>query len=265
MLLIIVLFLALDRIEARLITKSVRYQDNNGTALEGYLAYDDQKALPGRAAGVLVVPEWWGVNAYVKSRADQLAELGYVAFVADMYGDGKSTEDPKKAEEWSGPFEGKGLMPQRAQAGLDQLLKSDLVDKSKVAAIGFCFGGSAVQTLAYAGAPLAGVVSFHGEPVLAPISVAGKVKAKFLLLNGAVDKMVSASNRAELEKSLEAAKIDYQSIDYANALHAFSNPHADELAKGPGMAGMIGYNEPAARRSWKQMLSFFEEIFRSPQ
>lgn len=250
----------LQQMDAKLITKPVAYE-HNGTKLEGYLAYDDEKTASGKSAGVLVVPEWWGVNAYVKSRADQLAQLGYIAFVADMYGKGKSTENPKQAEEWSTPFYGKPLMPERAQAGLDELLKLELVDKTKVAAIGFCFGGSAVQTLAYSGAPLAGIVSFHGGPVPAPASAAGKVKAKFLLMNGAIDKMVTPEDRTELEKSLEAARVDYQSIDYAHALHAFTNPNADRVAKAGGMEGKIGYNETAARRSWQQMQIFFDEIF----
>lgn len=254
------MFLSLNRIEARLITKQVVYEDK-GTRLEGYLAYDDEKTAPGKSAGVLVVPEWWGVNAYIKSRADQLAQLGYVAFVADMYGQGMATEDPKQAEEWAAPFHGKPIMAERARAGLDQLLRVDLVDKSKVAAIGFCFGGSAVQALAYTGAPLAGIASFHGGSVPAPASAAGKVKAKFLLMNGAIDKMVTLSDRLELEKSLEVAGVDYQSIDYAHALHAFTNPNADRIAKEKGMEGMIGYNETAARRSWQQMQIFFDEIF----
>ncbi len=249
-----------SHVEAKLISQSVAYE-HNGTQLEGYLAYDDAQTAPGKSPGVLVVPEWWGVNAYVKSRADQLAQLGYVAFVADMYGKGKVTEEPKQAEEWASAFYGKPLMAERARAGLDQLLKSDRVDATKVAAIGFCFGGSAVQVLAYSGAPLAGIASFHGGPVAAPESAAGKVKAKFLLMNGAVDKMVTPEDRMDLEKSLEKAGIDYQSIDYAHALHAFTNPAADRVAKEHGMVGQIGYNEPAARRSWQQMQIFFDEIF----
>ncbi|MBA3963195.1 MAG: dienelactone hydrolase family protein [Chthoniobacterales bacterium] len=253
-------FLFIDRMEAKLITKSVAYEDR-GTKLQGYVAYDDEKTATGKVPGILVVPEWWGVNAYVKNRADQLAQLGYVAFVADMYGDGKSTEDPKQAGEWAGPFEGKPRMAERAQAGLDQLQKILSVDQTKLAAIGFCFGGSTVQALAYTGAPLAGIASFHGGPVPAPASAAGKVKAKFLLMNGAIDKMVPPEKRNELEKSLEAAGIDYQSIDYAGALHAFTNPNADRVAREHGMTGMIAYNEPAARRSWAQMQTFFQEIF----
>lgn len=250
----------LPSMEAKLMTKSVAYE-HQGTQLEGYLAYDDAKATAGQTPGVLVIPEWWGLNAYVKGRADQLAQLGYVAFVADMYGKGKITEDPKQAEEWASQFYGKSLMPERARAGLDQLLQNDRVDRSKVAAIGFCFGGSAAQTLAYSGAPLAGIVSFHGGPVPASESAQGKVKAKFLLLNGAVDAMVSPQDRAALEQSLEKIGVDYQSIDYAHAIHAFTNPDADRIAKAHGMVGKIGYNEPAARRSWQQMQIFFDEIF----
>ncbi len=248
---------------AKLITKAVPYE-HHGAQLEGYLAYDDDKTAPGNSAGILVVPEWWGLNSYVKGRADQLAQLGYVAFVADMYGKGVVTDNPKKAEELVAPFEGKPLTAERAQAGLDQLMKVDRVDKNKLAAIGFCFGGSAIEALAYTGAPLKGIVAFHGGPVPAPESAKGKVRAKFLLLNGAVDKMVTPEARAELEKSLEAAGVDYQSIDYAHALHAFTNPGADKIAKEKGMTGLIAYNEPAARRAWQQMQTFFAEIFGDP-
>ncbi len=245
---------------AKLVTKAVPYE-HGGVKLEGYLAYDDEKTSPGKSVGILVVPEWWGLNGYAKGRTEELAQLGYVAFAADMYGKGVVTEDPKQAGELAAPFEGTPLMAERAQAGLDQLMKIDLVDKSKLAAIGFCFGGSAVQALAYTGAPLKGIVSFHGGPVNAPESAKGKVQAKFLLLNGAIDKMVPPDARAALEQSLETAQVDYQSIDYAHALHAFTNPGADKIAQEKGMAGMIAYNEPAARRSWQQMQIFFDEIF----
>lgn len=245
---------------AKVVTKPVVYE-HAGTKLEGYLAYDDVKAAKGKLPGVLVIPEWWGLNAYVKGRAEQLAAMGTVAFAVDMYGQGVVTEDPKRAGELAGLFYGKPLMAERANAGLEQLLKSGLVDSKRVAAIGFCFGGSTAQALAYSGAPLAGIVSFHGGPVNAPASSAGTVKAKFLLLNGAIDPTVKPEARAAFQKSLEDAKIDYQSVDYAGAVHAFTNPDADRLAAAGGMKGMIGYNEPAARRSWKAMQVFFEEIF----
>jgi dienelactone hydrolase len=252
--------LAAHAASAKVVTKAVTYE-HAGVKLEGFLAYDDARAAKGKLPGVLVLPEWWGLTAYPKSRAEQLAAMGYAAFAADMYGAGVVTEDPKKAGELAGPFYGNPLMAERARAGLDQLLKSGLVDPAKVAAIGFCFGGSAAQALAYSGAPLAGIVSFHGGPVNAPAEVAGKVKAKFLLLNGAADPMVKPEAKATLEKSLEDAKIDYQSVDYAHALHAFTNVDADRLAKAGGLSGAVGYDEAAARRSWKAMQVFFDEIF----
>jgi dienelactone hydrolase len=245
---------------AKVVTKPVAYE-HAGVKLEGLLAYDDAKAAKGKLPGVLVLPEWWGLTAYPKARAEQLAAMGYVAFAADMYGAGVVTDDAKKAGELAGGFYGKPLMAERARAGLDALLKTGLVDPGKVAAIGFCFGGSAAQTLAYAGAPLAGIVSFHGGPVNAPAEAAGKVKAKFLFLNGAADPMVKPEAKAALEKSLEDAKIDYVSVDYAAALHAFSNPGATDVAKKNGLTAAIGYDEPAARRSWKAMQVFFDEIF----
>lgn len=253
-------FLVAGTASAKVVTKPIVYE-HAGVKLEGLLAYDDAKAAKGKVPGVLVLPEWWGLTAHPKGRAEQLAAMGYVAFAADMYGAGVTTEDPKRAGELSGAFYGKPLMAERARAGLEQLLKSGLVDPARVAAIGFCFGGTAAQALAYTGAPLAGIVSFHGGPLNAPAEALGRVKAKFLLLNGAADPMVKPEAKAALEKSLEEAKIDYQSVDYAHALHAFTNPDADRLAKAGGLTGAIGYDEPAARRSWKAMQVFFDEIF----
>lgn len=251
--------MTVPHLEAKLVTKAVAYE-HNGVQLEGYLAYDDEKS--GKVPGILLIHEWWGLNDYAKSRANQLAELGYVAFAADMYGKNVATEDAKKAGELASPFYGKALMAERAQAGLDQLMKVENVDTAKLAAIGFCFGGATVESLAYTGAPLRGIVSFHGGPVPPPADGAGKVKAKFLLLNGAVDPMLTAKDRAEFEEALEAAKIDYQSIDYAGALHAFTNPDADKMAAKNNLIGKIGYHETAARRSWQQMQVFFNEIFK---
>jgi dienelactone hydrolase len=227
----------------------------------GYLAFDD--SFEGKRPGVLVLPEWWGLNDYVKGRADQLAQMGYVAFAADMYGDGFVTDEPKVAAEHAGKLRGSTLLADRAKAALDQLAAVAQVDKSRLAAIGFCFGGSAAQVLAYSGAPVIGIVSFHGGPVNAPPAALG-MKTKFLLLNGAIDPTVKPEAKAAFEESLNNAKIDYQSIDYAGALHAFTNPDADGIAARKGMTGQIGYNEVAANRSWKQMQVFFDELFGTP-
>lgn len=250
-------FMVMLTARAALVTKPVAYEQG-GVKLEGYLAYDDQTTA--LRPGVLVVPEWWGLNDYAKGRARQLAQLGYVAFAVDMYGAGVVTTDPKKANELAGQFYGKPLMAERAQAALDQLLKTGLVDDKKVAAIGFCFGGAVCQVLAYSGAPLVGIVSFHGSLVPATPEAAAKNHARFLICHGALDPFSKPEDIAAFKKSLDDGKFDYQFVSYSGAIHAFTNPEADSLAATTGLKG-IGYNEPAARRSWQLMKQFFDEIF----
>ncbi|HXR26860.1 MAG TPA: dienelactone hydrolase family protein, partial [Candidatus Baltobacteraceae bacterium] len=206
--------------------------------------------------------EWWGLNDYVKGRAVMLAKLGYVAFAVDMYGKGVLATDPKTAGELAGQFRGKPLMAERAQAGLDQLLATGLVDPARVAAIGYCFGGSTVQALAYSGAPLAGVVSFHGGLIPAGADAVARNRAKILICHGAIDPSVNPEQLTAYLKSLNDAKFDYRFVQYAGALHGFTNPGADALAEAnPGMKGFIGYSPSADRRSWEDMKAFFDEIF----
>ena len=250
---------AAGALTAKVITKPVAYEQA-GVKLEGYLAYDDAKLPAGqKAPGVLVVPEWWGLTDYAKGRAEQLAQLGYVAFAVDMYGAGVTTTDPKKAGELAGQFYGKPLMAERAQAGLDQLLGTGLVDAGRVAAIGYCFGGSTVQALAYSGAPLAGIVSFHGGLIPVPADAAAKTKARILVCHGAVDPFVSKDQVDAFTKAMNDGKFDYQFVSYAGAVHAFTNPGADELAKATGLP--IAYNAAADHRSWAHMKVFFKELF----
>jgi len=244
-----------------IVAKPVAYEQD-GVKLTGYLAYDD--ASSAKRPGVLVVPEWWGVNDYAKSRAKQLAGMGYVAFVADMYGEGKNTGDAKLAGAWSKELYGKPLFASRTRAGLDVLLKSPDVDTSKVAGIGFCFGGSACQALAYDGSPLVAIVSFHGGLLPVPAGVGERMKTKFLMLNGASDPMVKPADIAAFETAATREKIDFQFVNYAGALHAFSNPDATVLAEKNGMTAAIGYQEAASRRSWVAMKSFFDEVFAAP-
>lgn len=245
-------------VHAKLVTKTVNYEQN-GTKLTGYLAYDDGVTGKGKVPGVVVFPEWWGLNGYIKGRAEQLAKMGYIAFAADMYGNGESTTEPAKAKELAGQFYGKPLMAERGQAALDQLLKTDLVDENKVAAIGFCFGGSTSLALAYTGAPLTGVVTFHGGLIPAPADAAGKVKGKFLILHGALDPLVNKEAVDSFLKSMNDGKFDFQFVEYSGAVHGFTNPDADK-AHAAGLDG-LGYNAEAAARSWNQMKVFFSEIF----
>lgn len=244
--------------QAAVVAKSVEYTQN-GTKLQGYLAYDEAASADQKRPGVLVIHEWWGLNDYVKGRARQLAEMGYVAFAPDMYGSGQVTADPKKAGELAGQLYGKPLMAERAQAGLDQLLKTGWVDETKVASIGFCFGGAASLALAYSGAPLAAVATFHGGLIPVPVGGGQKIKAKFLIMHGGLDTLVPPSAVQSFLLSANDEKLDYQFIVYSGAVHAFSNPDADK-AHAAGLKG-VGYNAEAAKHSWDQMKSFFVEVF----
>src|SRR5580658_2788979 len=255
------LALAAGPVRASVVTKDVDYEQG-GVKLRGFLAYDDAKVKDGKLPGVLVVHEWWGLNDYVRNRAVQLANLGYVAFALDMYGTGVLAKDPQEAGQLAGQFKGKSLMADRAQAGLDQLLATGLVDPAKVAAIGYCFGGSTVQALAYSGAPLAGIVSFHGGLIPASPEAAAKNKAKILICHGALDPSMKQSQIDDYLKSLNDGKVDYQFVQYAGAYHAFTNPDADKIAEAnPGMKGFVAYSPTADHRSWADMRVFFKEIF----
>lgn len=247
-----VLCLCAGLARAELVTRDVDYRVGD-TTLRGYLAYDD--ASDETRPGVLVVPEWWGMNDYVRMRAEQLADMGYVALVADMYGDGRGTADPKQAAAWAKATQGE-TMRARVNAGLATLSSQPLVDREQLAAIGFCFGGSAVLELAYSGAAVNGVVSFHGGLPAPGANDLSRIKTRFLVLHGADDPNVKPETIQAFMKGMRAAKADWQMVYYGNAVHAFSNPDADQYRL-PGIA----YNEQAAEQAWSQMQSFFADIF----
>jgi dienelactone hydrolase len=239
---------------AKIVTENVPYQHGD-VALEGYLAYDD--AVKDKRPGVLVVHEWWGLNDFAKQKAREVAELGYVAFAVDMYGKGVVTEDPEQAGKLAGQFRGNNqLWRERAKAAYDVLAKNPRVDASKIAAIGFCFGGSTVIQLAASGADLAGIVSFHGGLMPLTEDDVKRIKAKMLILHGAADAHVPDEAVKAFEDSLRKGNVDWQLIVYSGAKHAFMNPDADKL----GMEG-IGYQKQAAERAWREMREFFREIF----
>lgn len=241
---------------AELVTQAVPYQDGR-VALEGYLAYDDQ--LPTPRPGVLVVPEWWGLNDFARQKARALAELGYVAFAVDLYGKGVVTDDPNEARRLAEQLRShEPTWRARAKAGYDALAANARVDCQRIAAIGFCLGGSTVLKMA-ADLPLAGVVSFHGG--LSPLDPrdAAAVTAKILILHGAADTLVSPEALRRFEESLVKCGVDWQFITYGGAKHSFTNPAADKL----GMDG-VGYDASAARRSWQHMQTFLTEAFGPP-
>jgi len=223
--------------------------------LEGYLAYDDSAA--GKRPGVLVCHEWWGYNEYARKRAEQLAELGYVAFALDMYGEGVQAKDAQEAADKAAVFKkDRSLMRARAMAGLDVLRRHPKVDADNLAAIGYCFGGTTALELARAGADLKGVVSFHGGLDTPDPADAKHIRGKILVLTGADDPVVPPQQVAAFESEMKEAKIDCNVISYPGAVHGFTNPASgDDPKKG------VAYNKEADEKSWAEMKAFFEKIF----
>jgi len=244
---------------AKINTRAVVYE-HDGVKLEGWLAYDESGAA--KQPGAIVIHEWWGRDDFAKQKAEKMARLGYVAFAIDMYGQGVTTEDPKRAGELAGQFYGKPLMAARARAGLEALLATGLVDAKRVAAVGYCFGGSTAMALAYSGAPLAGIVSLHGGPVAAPADAKGRITTRFLICHGAVDPFVSKESLDNFLRSLDDTGIDYQFVSYAGAKHAFTNPQSDARRVALGLDG-IAYQAEASHRSWGHMKQFLAEIFQN--
>ena len=235
-------------------TADLEYKDGN-LACNGFLAYDE--TADGPRPAVLLVHEAFGLGDHVKERAKMVAGLGYVALAADMFGNRLIPDNFDHAiqiimELLKDP----PTLVARASAGLKALAALPQVDASKIGAIGFCFGGSTVLALARQGKDLAAVVSFHGGLGMLPPAVAGGVKAKVLVCTGADDPMIPAKDVVAFEESMREAGADWQVISYGNAVHSFTNPHADG-----SLSPAINYDAVADRRSWTAMRSFFEEAF----
>ena len=240
---------------ADLHTQTVSYRQG-GEELKGYLAYD--RAIAGPRPAILVVHEWWGLNDYIKRRVNQLADLGYIAFAADIYGNGFVTRDPQEAGKIAGRFrDDHQLLRNRAIAGLQVLTGQPLADKKRVAAIGYCFGGTTVLELARSGAPVLGVVSFHGVLDTPNPADAKNIKGKVLALCGADDPFVPPPQVSAFQEEMRKAKVDWQMITYGGAVHAFTNPDA-----GSDPSQGVAYNEKADKRSWEHMKVFFAELFK---
>ncbi|MFW6060765.1 MAG: dienelactone hydrolase family protein [Phycisphaeraceae bacterium] len=240
-------------LSAEVDTREVDYQHDD-EALRGYLARDT--ARDDYRGAVLVVHEWWGLNGYTKQRTRQLAELGYIAFALDMYGQDKVTDDPGQAGQWAGAlYQDRSRLRARAQAGLDAFRDAAELGDTPVAAIGYCFGGTTVTELAWSGADLAGVVSFHGNPKPAMEEDTERIEASVLICHGAADGNVPQDELNAYTDSLDEADADWMLIVYAAAKHSFTNP-----ASAARESENIGYNETADRRSWEHMKLFFEEV-----
>lgn len=239
---------------AEIITQTIEYRQGD-TVLEGYLAYNTSG--PARKPGVLIVHDWMGLGSYAKNRADQLARLGYVAFAADVYGKGVRPSNPKDAAATAAIYKNnRALLRERIKAALDELRRQQMVDTGKIAAIGYCFGGTTVLELARSGADVRGVVSFHGGLDTPSPQDAKNIRSKVLVLHGADDPYVPAEQVKAFEDEMRGGNVDWQLVKYSKAVHSFTNPDAGiDNSKG------AAFNAEADYRSWEAMKSFFKEIF----
>ena len=237
-------------------TRVHEYQSGDKTSI-GYLALPDGS---GARPGILVVHEAPGRDDHVKRRAEMLAGLGYVALAADLYGGGVVGGSPQESFALMGPLrENPDLLRQRVRAGLDALTAVPGVDRGRLGAIGYCFGGYSVLELARTGAPVACVVSFHGLLETKRPAAAGTIKGKILACTGSADPIVPRDQVTAFEKEMVEAGTDWQVITYGGAKHAFTNTAADSIPM-PG----FGYSPSADARSWTAMRNLFDEVFGAP-
>jgi len=237
----------------------VTYRDGS-TVMKGYIVYDE--ASKAKRPGIVVVHEWWGITKHVRDEARKFAAQGYTAFVADMYGDAKTADNPKDAGALSGSVrKNPAVMQSRFNAAMSELSKHATVDAAKIGASGYCFGGSVVLDMARVGTDLKGVAAFHaGLGAAGPAAAAGKVRSKVLVLNGAADPFIKPDSVDAFKKEMDAAKVDYRYINYPGAVHAFTNPEATE--KGKQFNLPLAYDAEADRQAKSEAAKFFSGVFK---
>jgi dienelactone hydrolase len=237
-------------------SEAVSYH-GGGKTLHGYLAMPQGAA--GRKPGILVFPEWWGLNDYIRGRAQQLAALGYVVLAADVYGDGTTTEDANRAGLlMNGLFADMSATTARVRAAYDTLKARPDVDAARMGAMGYCLGGAMALHAARLGLDLRGVVSFHGSLNKTHGAKAGEVKAKVLVLHAADDAFASTQAVQSFRDEMKALGVDLRFVAYPGAQHAFTNPGSDAKAKKFGIP--LAYNANADKASWEAMQAFWSEV-----
>lgn len=242
---------------AAVVGNEVEYRAGD-TVMRGYLAYDNISKA--KRPGILVVHEWWGHNEYARSRARELAALGYTALAVDMYGEGKQAAHPGDAGKFSGELrQNMPLAEERFRAALHLLRDQPTVESEQIGAIGYCFGGGIVLEMARRGYDLDAVASFHGSLTTSSPPEKGAVRAKILVANGADDPFVKAEDIKIFKAQMDAAGADYQLINYPGAKHSFTNPDADKF--GEKFSLPLAYNAEADRASWAAMQQLFKEVF----
>lgn len=243
-------------LKAGVVTENISYRSGD-TVMKGMLAYDDSTSS--QRPGVLVVHEWWGHNDYARKRARMLAELGYTALAIDMYGEGKTADHPEDAAKFSSAIsKNLPLAKIRFESALDTLKQHSTVDKDRLAAIGYCFGGGIVLQMARMGVDINGVASFHGSVATQTPAKQGEIKTRIRVFNGAADGFVTAQQIAAFKDEMNNAGVDYQFINYPSVKHSFTNPDADIYGKRFNLP--LAYDKNADEDSWKAA-SFFKTLF----
>jgi dienelactone hydrolase len=238
--------------------KEVSYSAN-GTTLKGYIAYDD--AVKGKRPGILVIHEWWGHNEYARRRARMFAEQGYTALALDMYGDGKQAHHPDDAGKFASEVSKNAVLAKaRFDAAYNLLSREETVDAGKIAAVGYCFGGSVALNMARMGEPLKAVVSFHGGLGTDHPAEVGKIKARIASFTGEDDPMIPATQVAAFRQEMDKAGVSYKVVTYPGAKHAFTNPDADKY--GQEFKLPLAYNAAADKASWEEGLAFLADSFK---
>ena len=229
----------------------------DSTNLKGYIAYDENKK--GKRPGVLIVHEWWGHNDYVRERANMLAELGYTAIAVDMYGDGKQANHPDDAGKFA--MSVMGNLPEataRFDAAIKLLQEHESVDKEKLAAIGYCFGGSVALTMANSGADLDAVAAFHSGVAL-PVMPNKDLKARVLVCNGADDPFVAPESITTFKTAMDSIGAKYEYIAYPGVTHSYTSKEAD--ANGEKFNLPLAYNADADQKAWTSLKALLKDVF----
>jgi len=243
--------------EPKLHEQTVDYSDG-GETLTGYLIYDE--SVSSKRPGVVVYPEWWGLNTYARTRAAQLARLGYIAFAADIYGGGKQARNREEAGKFATRFrQDRPLMRRRAAAALDWLRDFRLAEPARLAAIGYCFGGTCVLELARSGGQFRAGVVFHGGLDAPAPAEPGAIQPEMLILHGAEDPLAPMEQVTAFADEMRRAGALWQLMLFSGAVHAFTNPDA-----GNDPSTGVAFNERAANRSWSEMKLFFLETIGLP-
>lgn len=233
----------------------------DSTNLKGYIAFDENKK--GKRPGIIIVHEWWGHNDYVRHRADSLAKLGYTAIAVDMYGDGKQADHPSDAGKFAGSVINN--MPEakaRFQAAVDLLKQHESVDGDKLAAIGYCFGGSVALTMANMGMDLDAVAAFHSGVGL-PVMPNSDLKAQVLVCNGADDPFISPESITAFKSAMDSIGAKYEYIAYPGVVHSFTSKEAD--ANGEKFNLPLKYDAEADQKSWASLQKLFDEAFKDAE